>query len=553
MQLFKLFGSILIDDKEANNSLSKVEKKTGGVGKKLGSMIGTAAKVGAGIAAGAGVAIGGMVALGLKVGNAADEILDLNSITGMSTDNLQKWRKAAEVAGVATDAVAKTSEKFTKSLSGMTGESNKGNLAMQELGFSLEQIQGMSADERMNALTDALSGVEDKTRRAELGSDLFAGTWSDIAPIVDLGTEAMNRAKDSANIISEEDLKKANDFRISVANMKDQVSFFVTEIGIALLPMLQGMFDWIQGQMPVIRETMKVVFEAINIAIQTAITWIQTIVDKMKSWFDESNITLESLKETFFLYLDLIKERVQFVFDTLWEIISKILELVVPYVQEKLAVLQKYWDENGEAIMKAVDNAFKLIKGIVEFIMPILIEVIETAWNIISGVFDGAFKAIGGLLDIFIGVFTGDWTRAWEGVKQVFEGIWDGIVAGLKGSVNLIITALNVMIRGINKLSIKIPDWVPGFGGKEWGINIPQIPKLAEGGNILDNGSVMVGEEGPEILSNMKGAKVTPLDKVSQPEYIIIENYMDGKKIGESVARPLGNISTNRGRSVGLA
>ena len=40
------------------------------------------------------------------------------------------------------------------------------------------------------------------------------------------------------------------------------------------------------------------------------------------------------------------------------------------------------------------------------------------------------------------------------------------------------INGINLFLRGLNK--IKIPDWVPGVGGK--GFNIPEIPRLATGG-----------------------------------------------------------------------
>jgi len=119
--------------------------------------------------------------------------------------------KAAEVAGVATDAMTNASTKFTKALDTMSVEGHKGQEALEAIGLSLSDIENMSADERMNVLTEALAGVDDKTERATLGADLFGGTWKEIAPIVDLGTEAMNKAKDSANIISEGDLVKANE------------------------------------------------------------------------------------------------------------------------------------------------------------------------------------------------------------------------------------------------------------------------------------------------------------------------------------------------------
>jgi len=82
------------------------------------------------------------------------------------------------------------------------------------------------------------------------------------------------------------------------------------------------------------------------------------------------------------------------------------------------------------------------------------------------------------------------------------------------GALNGLIDGLNWVISGINKISFKIPDWVPGIGGKSVGFNIGQIGKiayLAQGG-ILERGSAIVGERGPELLTMMGDrAMVQPL------------------------------------------
>ena len=57
------------------------------------------------------------------------------------------------------------------------------------------------------------------------------------------------------------------------------------------------------------------------------------------------------------------------------------------------------------------------------------------------------------------------------------------MTAIFRAPINLIIDGINAFIKGLNK--IKIPDWVPAVGGK--GINIPTIPKLAQGGYFPTN------------------------------------------------------------------
>lgn len=98
-------------------------------------------------------------------------------------------------------------------------------------------------------------------------------------------------------------------------------------------------------------------------------------------------------------------------------------------------------------------------------------------------------QILGGIITFISGVFTGDWDKAWEGVKQIFKGIWNGIVSILEGAVNLIIGGINWMIRQLNKIQIKAPDWL---GGGTIGFNIPaistvSIPRLAQGAVIPPN------------------------------------------------------------------
>lgn len=72
-------------------------------------------------------------------------------------------------------------------------------------------------------------------------------------------------------------------------------------------------------------------------------------------------------------------------------------------------------------------------------------------------------------------------SEIFNGIKSVILNIMNGIVSAVKFPINLIIGGLNTFIRGINK--VKIPNWVPGVGGK--GINIPLIPRLRKGLNYV--------------------------------------------------------------------
>ena len=84
---------------------------------------------------------------------------------------------------------------------------------------------------------------------------------------------------------------------------------------------------------------------------------------------------------------------------------------------------------------------------------------------------------LSGIINFITGIFTGNWKKAWEGVKSIFSGIISTIAGIFKAPINFIIDGINVFIKGLNKL--KIPDWVPGVGGK--GLNISLLKKLRVG------------------------------------------------------------------------
>lgn len=135
-----------------------------------------------------------------------------------------------------------------------------------------------------------------------------------------------------------------------------------------------------------------------------------------------------------------------------------------------------------------------------------------------------------GIIQFIKGVFTGDWKSAWEGVKKIFSGIWDSFVSLAKGPLNLIIAIINQFIGGaesainglvgaLNKISVKIPSWVPEYGGKKFGINLKEVDftrvqYLAKGGIVNSATLSVIGEAGKEAVIPLEN-NIGWMDKLS--------------------------------------
>lgn len=203
------------------------------------------------------------------------------------------------------------------------------------------------------------------------------------------------------------------------------------------------------------------------------------------------------------------------------------------------SIKQKF-DEFGQGIVdrlnalgfdfKSFSDVVKAVwEGLCKFIGPIF----EQTFKAIEAILGGVLKGLTGMLDIFIGLFTGNWSQMWNGVKEIFSGVWEAISGIFKSKINIITHGINTVIKGINSAS-------------QGSLNIPLIPQLAKGG-IVSSGTAMVGEAGPELLTVANGrAMVQPLTNNTTNHYAGATNNFyiqssDPEQVAEEVSTILNN------------
>lgn len=167
--------------------------------------------------------------------------------------------------------------------------------------------------------------------------------------------------------------------------------------------------------------------------------------------------------------------------------------------------------KNWDTVKEVAGNVWGWIKEKFQDFSNFLTGVFTYDWtnsfgvfgNVINFFFGGisnwisAIKQVfGGLINFIAGVFTGDWSRAWQGVMDIFGGMFNSMISFAKIPINGMIDLINGFLRGLNK--VKIPDWVPGIGGK--GFNVPTIPKLQQGGVVHGATTFIAGENGREVV-----------------------------------------------------
>lgn len=146
-----------------------------------------------------------------------------------------------------------------------------------------------------------------------------------------------------------------------------------------------------------------------------------------------------------------------------------------------------------------------------------------------------------------------------EGIKKCFKSVINGIIGGFEGFVNGIIGGINWLIKCINKLSFKVPDWVPGIGGKEFGFKLKEVskislPRLATGGYVRANTPqlAIIGDNKKE------GEIVAPESKIAEAVAAGVAAAMRQvmQMLGQNAAPAQGGtrvVLTVDGRELGYA
>lgn len=371
---------------------------------------------------------------------------------------------------------------------------------------------GDTAKEAFYQTIDAIKAMDDPVQQSIVGVDLFGTMWEDLGPevVTQLGSirEMYDGTVDSMNQIKE---VKYDDIGSMFEGLKRNVQMLLLPLGNALIvsimnlimnnmPLIEGLINQLT---PVITQLFNAIIPSVQTIIETALPMLATLIETILPIFISLLSTLlppimqivEALLPVFIELINMllppILQIVQMILPLLLNLIqpllpllSPILQLLQPFIDLLMLILQPL----TELLNLILPPLVSILNVIIQSIIPMLSAQFTYVANIIGSVFGTAISYITSqiqvaknifmnIIDFIKNVFTGNWKAAWQNVKNIFSNIISGIGNIFKLPINFIIDGMNAFIKGLNKL--KIPDWVPGVGGK--GLNIPLIKKLRVG------------------------------------------------------------------------
>ena len=206
--------------KEWGNSLESAGQKMSGL-----------SKAAAGVVASLG-------AISYKAGTAADDLNTMSKVTGISTDNLQKYSYAADLVDVSVDAIAKSNKKLAKNAYEAANGSKSQAEAFDALGVSVTDSNGELRDSEdiFQDVVSALGQMSNETERDALAQKLMGKSASELNPLIEDGGETYKMVADTMkkydlDYVDQETLNKANEFNDSLDTMKLLGSVAFAQVG----------------------------------------------------------------------------------------------------------------------------------------------------------------------------------------------------------------------------------------------------------------------------------------------------------------------------------
>ena len=286
--------------------------------------------------------------------------------------------------------------------------------------------------------------------------------------------------------------------------MRDTLSAVWTAIQTAISTPLMAIQTAVSAAWTAIQTAISTALTAIQTAVSAAWTAIQTAVSTALTAIQTAISTAWAAIQT---AISTALTAIQTNVSTVWTAISN-------FISTMLGEIAGFFSAHWQAILAILFPPIGL---------PFLV---TKHWGPIKGVVSGILTAVFGfftsLWSNVTGWFTeidlpGHFQKMWGGVAGIVGGIFDDVQGRVKAAVNGMVGIINSFIGSVNRIQITVPSvdipLVGTVGGFSIGMpQIPTIPTLAAGGNILRGGTALVGEEGPELLRLPRGAQVSPLD-----------------------------------------
>lgn len=252
---------------EVSPALEAFASKFDGISKEMGNSI---------------ILIGGIVSslasFTIEAAGTADELLTLSKVTGVSTDELQKFEYASKFLDVSTESLSDALKELTNKMYDARNGGAEAQESFRKLHLSIRDGSGglKDANEMFYEAIDALGKIKNETERDAVAMKLFGESARNLNPLIEAGSERLKElgieAENLGAVMGEDSLNKLGRLQDAMDKFEVTSESLKNSLALALLPIITKLFEVI-GSIPA----------PVLQTIATIVTVVATIVSVVKA------------------------------------------------------------------------------------------------------------------------------------------------------------------------------------------------------------------------------------------------------------------------------
>lgn len=579
VEVFKLFGSIFVNNEEANKSISKTDEKASGVASTLGKGVKTAAKWGAAIVGGATAAAGGMMKFAQSAASTTDNVDKMSQKIGISRQAYQELDFICSQSGTSVDKLSTG----MKSLRGAMANDKNAEI-FNSLGVAITDADGKLRDSEavMWDTMNALQGVSNETEKAVLAQKLFGKSGTELMPLLNGESGSIDEMKNKAHelglVMSDEMIDNGVALTDSLDQVKRAFSAIITQLGGAFMPVIKQVADKVQSFLPYVQQAIAQLtpilmgmFEKIlPVLFELAETLLPVIFDMFEQLlpiFQEIVTTVlpiiveliaqlapvfaQIIQELLPLFVEFIQqiaplliEFVQQVLPLIVQLVQQLLPFIVQIVQELLPFLVQIFQQVLPIITQIITAILPVIIDLLSQVLPPLLQIVQAILPVLLQLFNSIMPIIKMLADTFLPIIT-TLLKALTPILNVLAELFGGV---LGDAINSVTTALQPLFDILNGLISFITNIFKGNWEDAWNAIVDVfkgifnlIPTAIEG---MINGAIWVINkliDGINFIGGWLGVDIDHIPDVELPrlrqgiDFVPSDNYPVALDYGEAV------------------
>jgi len=390
------------------------------------------------------------------------EISLMSEKTGISVENLQKFKAMFTTTGVEVEQFTSSLAKSIKSMNSATDSSKGTGAAYAALGVNVRDSNGQlrNSEDVYWETVDALKSMENETQRDAYAMQLFGKSAMELNPIIKRGSEGFRELTDSVMTFDEQTIETLRGLDISIAKLSGTMDGVKRAVGASFAPAMADM----AGAAAKVGTSFKNIFMTIatggdmDVAMNNLVSSVNSMVgvlqDGVPKFMDTAQTMITALASGLSASLPTIVNAIVPMIPAIVDVIMSGINQLIPVAMQIIMALI-----NGiiVALPALISGAAQMISALISGISQALPQLIPAAVRIVAEIASALINNIGLLMDAAIELFK----AIVDAIPPTISALLDSLPKLIESVINFLINSFDKLIESAIKMFTAIIEAIP--------------------------------------------------------------------------------------------